>query len=187
MPSIHGRHAAPTRVRASRPARTRPARTSSARKRTAGTKRAAIALTAILTLAGGASAFAYWTTIGSGTGEATTGQSVEFTITTGASVGEIAPGNAGEAIGFTVSNPSAGPLTLSAVAVTLADTTGTAWVPPAGCLIADFTATLTTAPSWGPIAAGGTVTGTATVTLANTGVNQNACQGVTVPLYFAAS
>jgi hypothetical protein len=182
MPSIHGRHAAPTRLRA-----LRPARTSSARKRTAGTKRAAIALTAILTLAGGASAFAYWTTIGSGTGEATTGQSVEFTITTGASVGEIAPGNAGEAIGFTVSNPSAGPLTLSAVAVTLADSTGTAWVPPTGCLIADFTATVTTAPSWGPIAAGGTVTGTATVTLANTGVNQNACQGVTVPLYFAAS
>jgi hypothetical protein len=33
----------------------------------------------------------------------------------------------------------------------------------------------------------GTRAGTATVTLANTGVNQDACQGQTVPLYFTTT
>jgi len=183
MSTIHGRHTTTTPI--GDPQLDMPRGTKRNMRR--GTKRATIALAAILTVAGAASAFAYWTTVGSGTGEATTGESTAFVITSETAVGEIAPGNAGETIDFTVTNPSDGALTLSAVAVTLADATGTAWVPPTGCLIADFTVSVTTAPAYGDIAAGGFVTGTVTVTLTNTGVNQDACQGLTVPVYFAAS
>jgi len=169
MPTTHGRHSTITRTR------------------TRGTKRAAIALAAILTVAGAASAFAYWTETGTGTGEATTGESVAFVITTDPAIGVIAPGNAGQTVDFTVSNPSPGPLTLTNVAVTLADATGTTWVPATGCLITDYSVSVTTAPAYGEIAAGVGVTGTVTVTLTNTGVNQDACQGQDVPLYFVAS
>lgn len=183
MSTMHGRHTTPTPIGDPQRDPQRDPRRNMRR----GTKRVTIALATILTVAGAASAFAYWTSVGSGTGEATTGVSTALVITTNAAVGEIAPGNAGETIGFTVTNPSDGALTLSAVAVTLADATGTAWVPPSGCLIADFTVSVTTAPTYGDIAAGGFVTGTVTVTLTNTGVNQDACQGLTVPVYFAAS
>jgi hypothetical protein len=71
--------------------------------------------------------------------------------------------------------------------VALAGPTGTPWVPADGCSFADYTATITTAPAFGPIAAGDSVTGTATVTLANTLVDQNACKDLTVPLFLQAS
>jgi hypothetical protein len=152
-----------------------------------GRKRIIIAFVAMFTLAGAGVAFAYWTSTGSGTGAATTGVSTAFTITSQAPVGTITPGGAGQTVAFTVTNPSGTAQYLTSVAVTLATTGGTPWVPPAGCLIADYTATVTTAVPVGDIAAGASVNGVATVTLANTGVNQNACQGQAVPLYFVAS
>jgi hypothetical protein len=151
------------------------------------TKSVAIAAGVTLTLAGGGIAFAYWTSTGSGTGTATTGANTAFTITPAAPVGVISPGGAGQAVGFTVLNPGPGIQYLTAVNVAIATGPGAPWVPPEGCLIADYTATITTAPIAGAIAVNGTKTGTATVTLANTGVNQNACQGTTVPLYFTAT
>jgi len=168
MPSTHARHTATT-------------------TRTRGRKRTTIILAAFLTVAGAASAFAYWTATGSGTGEATTGQSVAFEITTEPAVGTIAPGNSGQTVEFTVTNSSTASLFLTDVTVTLADATGTAWVPAAGCLVADYSVSVTTPPAYGEIAAGGFVSGTVTVTLANTAANQDACQGLTVPLYFVAS
>jgi len=140
-----------------------------------------------LSLAGGGVAFAYWTSSGSGTGSATTGVSVALTITAGTPVGVISPGGAGQTVQFTVTNPGPGVQSLAAVTVAIATAPGVPWVPPTGCLLADYTAAITTAPVPGEIAVNGTKTGTATVTLANTGVNQNACQGATVPLYFTAT
>ncbi len=154
-----------------------------------GKTRTAIVLAAILTIVGAGSAYAYWTATGTGTGEATTGVSTAFVVTTEPAVGEITPGGAGQTVAFTVTNPltSTSALYLTLVTVTLADVTGTAWVPATGCLIADYSVSVTTAPTYGDIAVGDSVTGTATVTLANTGLNQDACQGQTVPLYFEAS
>jgi hypothetical protein len=152
-----------------------------------GRKRITVGLVAVLTLAGAGAAFAYWTSTGSGTGSATTGESVAFNITSETAVGTIAPGNAGQTIEFTVTNPGEGSQSLSTVTVALATAAGVPWVPTGDCLIGDYTAAITTAPLAGQIAAGGSVTGTATVTLANTAVNQDDCQGQIVPLYFEAS
>lgn len=150
-------------------------------------KRIAIALASILILTGAAAAFAYWTSTGSGEGEATTGVSVDFEITSEPAVGTIAPGSAGQTVDFTVSNPGEGTQYLTGVTVALAEADGTPWVPTGDCLIADYTATISTAPPVGDILAGDTVDGVATVTLANTAVNQDDCQGQVVPLYFTAS
>jgi hypothetical protein len=149
-------------------------------------RRTVIALASVLTLAGAAAAFAYWTSTGSGEGEATTGESVAFEITSDPAVGTIAPGSAGQTVDFTVSNPGEGTQYLEGVTVALAEADGTPWDPTGECLIADYTATVSTAPPVGDVLAGGSVDGVATVTLVNTAVNQDDCQGQTVPLYFTA-
>ena len=146
-----------------------------------------IVLAALLTLAGAGIAFAYWTSTGTGDGTATTGESTAFTITTEAGEGEIAPGNAGQTYDFTVTNPSDSPQYLTGVTVTMADEEGVAWVPAAGCDIADYTVTMTTMAPVGDIAGGASVGGMVTVTLANTTENQDACQGESVPLHFVAA
>ena len=50
-------------------------------------------------------------------------------------------------MGFTVRNPGPGIQSLGAVNVAIAGPTGVAWVPPTDCLLADYTATITTAPT----------------------------------------
>ncbi|PJJ62056.1 hypothetical protein [Compostimonas suwonensis] len=158
-----------------------------ARTSSRGRKGIIIALAAVLTITGAGVAFAYWTSTGTGVGEATTGESVAFTITSDPAVGTIAPGSDGQTVDFTVTNPGEGTQSLTEVTVSLATADGTPWVPTGDCLVADYTATISTAPPAGEIAAGGEVDGTATVTLTNTAVNQDDCQGQDVPLYFEAS
>jgi hypothetical protein len=149
-----------------------------------------LTIAAVLTLAGASAAFAYWTSEGSGSGEATTGESAAFVITSDTAVGTIAPGSPGQTVDFTVTNPGPGTLTLTGVTVSMASATGVAWVPTGDCDIADYTATITdnpTDPNPVSLLASEDATGTATVTLTSTAVNQDDCQGQEVPLYFVAS
>ncbi len=152
-----------------------------------GKKRITLALAAVLTLVGAGAAYAYWTSTGTGAGSATTGVSVAFTITSDPAVGTLAPGSAGQTVDFTVTNPGTSAQYLTAVTVEIANADGSPWVPTNGCLAADYTATISTAPPAGTLLAGGSATGTATVTLADNGANQDSCQGQSVPLYFVAS
>lgn len=152
-----------------------------------GRKSATLALVAVLTITGAGVAFAYWSSTGEGSGSATTGESADFTISSETAVGTIAPGSPGQTVDFTVTNDGDGSQYLTAVTVAMATADGVAWVPTGTCLIGDYTATISTTPLFGDIAAGSTVEGVATVTLNNTAVNQDDCQGQEVPLYFAAS
>jgi hypothetical protein len=158
------------------------AKTRSRRK-----KRVTLVLVAILVLGGAGVAFTYWTAGGSGDGEAQTGTSVDFTIAADPAVGTITPGGPGQTVDFTITNPGPGSLQLSDVTVSMASATGVPWVPDGGCDIADHTASVTTQPAAGEIPAGDSVDGQATVTLANTAVNQDACMGQVIPLYLTAS
>lgn len=151
-----------------------------------GKERIAVIFAAVLAIAGVGVAFAYWTSTGTGTGSATTGESVAFTIASDPAVGTLAPGSGGQTVDFTVTNPGEGTQNLTAVTVALATADGTPWEPTGDCLAADYTATITDAPA-GQIPAGGSLGGTATVTLTNTTANQDDCQGQVVPLYFTAS
>ncbi|MGS0688007.1 hypothetical protein ACVBEQ_23095 [Nakamurella sp. GG22] len=146
-----------------------------------------IASVAALTIGGAGVAFAYWTSTGTGVGEAQTGQEAVFTITSEDAVGEISPGSPGQTIDFTVTNPGPGTLLFSSVTVRLATANGIQWVPTGACNFDDYTATISDAPDPIQLAAAAFVVGEATVTLANTAVSQDDCQGQTVPLYFEAS
>jgi hypothetical protein len=142
---------------------------------------------AALGFLGAGVAVAYWTSTGTGEGVATTGESVAFEIASEPAVGIMAPGSAGQTVAFTVTNPGTGNLYLNDVDVVLADAAGVPWVPAGACDPADYTAVVSTPPPVGDIAPGGEVDGVITVTLANTGFNQDDCQNQDVPLYLVAS
>jgi hypothetical protein len=151
-------------------------------------KKTAIVLAGgILTVATAGGAYAYWTTIGSGTGTATTGTSSVFAVTTDAATGgPLTPGGPTETVTFHVQNNNSGVQRLTAVAVTVANSDGTAWSAVTGCSAADYAVGTPTFTA-GDIASGASKTGTVTVTMNNLSTNQDACKTVNVPLYVSAS
>ncbi|MBC7594948.1 MAG: hypothetical protein H7288_13590 [Kineosporiaceae bacterium] len=150
-----------------------------------------ITITAIVTgalvLGGGGAAFAYWTAQGIGSGVATTTSSTPFTVTsTSPSGAPLTPGGPSQSVAFTVKNPGTGSQKLSAVAVTVAASDGSAWAAVSGCSAADYTIG---APNiaYGQIASSATVSGTVTITMNNLDRSQDGCKNTDVPLYFSAS
>ena len=137
--------------------------------------------------AGGGLAYAYWTGTGTGSGSATTGTSTAFTVSAAPPVGAaLTPGGPSQSVGFTVANTGTASENLASVVVTVANTDGTAWTATPGCSKLDYTVD---APviTYGEITGGTNVTGTVTVRMNDLATNQDACQGVAVPLYFVAS
>lgn len=160
-------------------------RTSQMSKLTARNKRTAI-VTAALVVVGGGAAFAYWTSVGTGTGSATTGSSTDFTIASEAPTGNpLAPGGTAQSIAFTVTNPGNGSQILQNVEVTVANADGSPWAVT-GCSMLDYSVG-EPAIEYGEIAPGGSLSGTVTLTMNNLASNQDACKDKTVPLHFAAS
>jgi hypothetical protein len=153
-----------------------------------GRKKRIIITTAAMLAVGGGAAFAYWTATGIGNTTASSETtSSNFTITSTVTGGALSPGGPTQTFTFVVTNPGTGVQKLSAVAATVATTTGAAWTTVPGCSAADFTVG-DPAFTAGEIAPNGTVTGTVTLQMKNlTGVDQNGCKGATVPLHFAAS
>jgi hypothetical protein len=144
-------------------------------------------VTAMLLLAGGGAAFAFWTASGSGTGVASTGTSSAFTVTSSAATGgPLTPGGTSETIAFTVANPATGSQRLSAVVARVSAADGTAWTAITGCSALDFTVGTPTI-TYGDIAGGSSISGTVTLTMTNLTTAQDACKNVSVPLYFTAN
>jgi hypothetical protein len=139
--------------------------------------------------AGSSLAIAYWTSTGTGVGSATTGAATDFTVTSTAPTGDpLTPGGTAQTVAFTVTNPGTGSSDLTSVETTVANADGTPWAPAgagAGCTAADY-AVGTPTVDYGELAGGEDVQGTVTVTMVNTAADQDACQGLTVPLYFVA-
>ena len=141
----------------------------------------------VLVIATAGGAYAYWSTTGNAAGSASTGTSSAFVVTTDAATGSpLTPGGPTQTVAFHVKNTNSGVQRLSAVTVTVATGTGAAWTAVAGCSAADYTVGTPTFTA-GDIATNATVDGTVTVTMNNLGSNQDACKGVTVPLYVSAS
>jgi hypothetical protein len=143
-----------------------------------------IALVAAVLLAGAGAAIAYWTTTGSGTGTATAGTGVPVTVTQDSTITGLFPGGPNVAIDFTINNPAPGPQFVTAVAIAVTGTSN------GGCTAADFQVTQPTITAANiPIGATsylGASTGAA-IRMIDTGVNQNACKGVTVNLSYTVS
>jgi hypothetical protein len=148
----------------------------------------ALVASAVLVFGGGAAAFAYWTATGTGTGEATTGESTDFAVTSLPATGPaMTPGGTGHSVTFEIANDGTSAQTLTSVSVAIMEDDGTVWNDVVGCSAADYTlGTPVVTP--GPIAAGDEVTGTVTITMVNDeDRNQDGCQLAEVPLYISAS
>jgi len=150
-------------------------------------KIAIIAIAAALIVGGGGAAFAYWTSSGTGTGTATTGTSTALTVSSSAPTGgPLSPGGPSQSVAFAVANPGSGSQNLASVVVSVATSTGALWNAVPGCSAADY-ALGTPVIAYGPIAGGGSVSGTVSVTMNALASDQDACQGIVVPLYFIAN
>jgi hypothetical protein len=145
-------------------------------------KRALTALGCVCALAIAGAAIAYFTSSGSGTGSASVGTSSAVTLHATVS-GSLYPG-ASSTVSFTVDNPSSGSqrvgtISLSSISVDAGHS---------GCSTAisggnpDFTMPAVTVNKTFAPGNGQAVTQTGTLTMNDTGVNQDACQGATLTL-----
>jgi hypothetical protein len=137
----------------------------------------------VVALAGGGVAFAYFTSTGSGTGQAQVGSATNWDVTAGAPSGTMFPGQGATTIVYTVKNVGSGNQTDNTDTVSMptsgADVTSHGADVP-GCLASWFTAGITTDNAQTvDFAPGQTESVTVTVTLSDAQANQNACQGVT--------
>jgi hypothetical protein len=137
-------------------------------------KLAVVVLAGALLFAGGGVAFAYFTSTGSGPGSASVGTSTSWGVTLSSDTTHtLLPGSGNEVLNYVITNSGAGVQALTSVTATVADS--------GACLGSWFTA-VASAPSvaiGANIAAGGTASGTVTVTMQNVALVQDACKTLT--------
>lgn len=153
-------------------------------------KKIAALVAALLILGGGAGAFAYWSTLGSGTGSATTGSNTQsVTVNQTSTVSNLRPGGAAQVLSGTFTNPSEGPLYVRTVTVAIASVTLAQGVTGT-CNASDYTLANATMTVNAEVPAGtsqGSWTG-ATIAFNNKpGANQDACQGATVSFSYTSN
>jgi hypothetical protein len=146
----------------------------------------------VLAVAG--AAVAYWTSTGTGSGTATVGTTQNLTITPVTFTGTLYPGGTAATSAITINNPGSADVQVTNLGLDTAQPTsgpqigsGIGGLPAAGCPAADFTFN---ANLGGPVnvpAGGSVVVNSATLSMANTTSNQNACKGRTLTIYLAAS
>ena len=162
------------------------------RKLFSSRKRIVIFCAAVIVVLGGAgTAFAYFSSTGSGTGQATVGSATTWQVTAGAATGTIYPGAGSSQIVFTVKNNASGEQQFTNATAAVNSSGGNVTSssnPVTGCLASWFTASVSANPGVNTnIAPGGTTTVTVTVTMPSSTVNQNACQGVTPDITLSVS
>lgn len=171
-------------------------------------KRFALALSAVAVLAFAGGAYAYFTSTGSTTANATVGTATNWGVTTSASSGgPLYPDSASNVtqgangapsagsggnvvtIPYTVKNPSKGAQSLSNVAVSINPAS-----LPTGCSVNDFSvdgaavgATNNDTSLNGTYTAGQSKSGNATIEMIDNGAKQDACQSASPQLVIAAS
>lgn len=145
-------------------------------------KRALLAVSAVGVLAVAGVAFAYFTSTGSGTGTATVGSSSAVVLHANVS-SNLYPGGSSP-VTFTVDNPSSGAqrvgtITLASISVDAGHSTCSKVVGGAN---PDFTMAAVAVNKVFASGNGQAVTPTGTLTMNDTGVSQDACQGATLTL-----
>jgi hypothetical protein len=159
--------------------------------RVTGRKKRIIITTAAMLAVGTGAAFAYWSATGTTTVTAGAGHSVAFKVSsTVPAGGALTPGGPTQSAEFTVKNENTGVQNLSGLVVKVANSDGTPWTAVEGCSAADFRVSppaFSVGQGLGQIAAGATVSGKVSIQMINLAENQDGCQGVSVPLYFAGS
>jgi hypothetical protein len=144
---------------------------------------AVVSATAVAVLGVAGVAFAYFTTTGSGTGQAAVGSAASWSVTAGPPSGTLYPGLGPATINFTVKNTGSGNQAVTAANATLG-TDGSGNItqnngsPVPGCLTTWFTVpSVTTTLPTASVAPGSTTTIAVSLQLNDAAVSQNACEG----------
>lgn len=138
---------------------------------------------AVIVAAGAGTAYAYWTTNGSGTGQATNA-SANGTIVLHASFANgLTPGST-EAITYTADNTGTSSLHVTDVTPTVVIDTAHA---TAGCSAADFVVSVLHANVTVPQSTPGYALGSNDIAFTDTSADQNACKGAIVTLNLASN
>jgi hypothetical protein len=150
---------------------------------------AAIASGALVVATAGV-AYAYWTSTGNGSGDAKAGTASNWTVgVTQTTTPALTPGGLSQAVTVTVTNPSTGVQYLNGVGLAVKTAANGIWSVGSGvatCDAGDFEIT-PVAFTAGEVATTASKTATFTIAMKNNNENQDACQGVPVPLYASAS
>ena len=146
-------------------------------------RRAFLALTATLVVVVAGGAYAYFTTSGSGTGTASVGSSAAVTLHATVT-GSLYPGTSSP-VSFTVDNPSSGKqrvgtISLSSITVDASHSECSTVITGGN---PDFTMPAVAVNATFASGNGQAVTPTGSLTMNETGVSQDKCQGATLTLY----
>ena len=150
-------------------------------------KRVIIGLAGVCVVAIAAVAYAYFTSTGSGTATAKVGTSSAVTLK-GTVSGNLYPG-ASSQVSFTVDNPSSGAqrvgtITLTGITVDAGHSTCSVTISGGN---PDFSMPAVAVNATFPAGNGQAVTPKGTLTMNDTGVNQNACQGAELTLALSSN
>jgi len=142
------------------------------------TRKKGVAFLAVLIVAAVAAfgAYAYFTSTGTGTGSATVGSSQGIQLS-GSPAAALFPGGADAPVTVSIHNPAGGNEYVGTISGTVA-TNG-------GCQGSWFT--VDSIPYNTTVAAGATVTAGTNVRMADSGTNQDACQGKTMTITWASN
>jgi hypothetical protein len=162
-------------------------------KRFVSKKVVAVGLAAGITLGLGGAAFAYFTAAGTGNAKAAVGNTGTWAITQdGLAAGAMYPGQGSSAVIYTITNDGSGNQALTGLQASIPAVSGdvmSGGKEVVGCLATWFSPAVGT-PSvaiGSSIAPSGTASVTVTVTMADAGVSQDACAGVSPEVSLAAS
>jgi hypothetical protein len=146
-------------------------------------RRAVFALTAVLVVAAASGAYAYFTTTGTGTGTAAVGSSSAVTLHATVT-GSLYPGSSSP-VSFTVDNPSSGKqrvgtISLSSITVDASHSECSTVITGGN---PDFTMPAVAVNATFGNGNGQAVTPTGSLTMNETGLSQDKCQGATLTLH----
>ena len=145
------------------------------------TKRRVAFVASVVVLASAVGAYAYWTQGGSGTGTATADTTSSITVNQTSSVTGLYPGGPAAGLSGNFDNPNSSPVTISSVTATVSS------VSPPGCATSNFSIGgsmgSTTVPSGSGVGAWSGLT----ISLDETGVNQDVCKGATANIAYTAN
>ena len=148
-----------------------------------------VAITTVALLACASVAFAYWTSIGSGTGDAATGSSGAITVVQTSSVAGLFPGGPAQTLSGNFNNPNAGQVFVGSITATISGVTGPNIDASNPCTAADYQlgGFPVTVNAQIPTGTGvGSWTG-GTLSMVNSATNQNGCKGATVAIAYTVA
>jgi hypothetical protein len=150
------------------------------------TKKRAVVLTVIAVMAFSAAAVAYFTSGGSGSGSATVGTASTATITQTNTLGALFPATS-QPVNLDIKNTGTGSQFVNKVhldSITADAAHAACDVSSSGANAAFTMADVTVGET---LAAGATTSKSGTLTMNDTGVNQDSCQGATLTLTFSSN